>query len=1280
MPYDDCDDDDADNYPTNAEVCDNRDNDCDGVTDNGLAIDDDDDGDYVPTSCLTDETALGASFNDCDDADPNNYSGNTEVCDNADNDCDSLVDNGLGIDVDGDGHANPASCSTDGSLVLPYDDCDDDDPNNYPTNEERCDGQDNDCNGMDDFLGFDRSETDDDGDGESECQGDCDDAEVTTFSTAPELYCDEVDNNCNGPDDDNPGDVDEDNLDYCDELLVYGTDPELADTDGDGLSDYFELITYLGFLDALDEDSDDDGLLDGDELNVYGTIPLDDDSDNDGLLDGEEVLEYGTDPNDADSDDDGLLDGDELNNRLTDALDADSDDDGILDGTEVGVSGRPSASNPAVFVPDADPETITDPNLADTDSGGIDDGVEDSNHNGAVDAGETDPVDPTDDYLMADADDDGVTILAGDCDDDDDTIYPGADELCNGIDDDCDGVLPSDELDADNDGTLNCAEPVQTAWQNPVNQFDVNNDGFVTPLDALLVINHLNEHAPGPIPAPPASPPPFLDVNGDNFVTAEDVLLIINFLNSPGDFDADGDGVPDVSDICPGFNDSLDEDMDGVPDGCDVCQGNDSTGDGDGDGFCADVDCDDARETAFPGNTEICDGIDNDCDTDVDEALNPQETTCGLGECFSTGTLTCTAGSWQSDCIAGSPEDETCDGLDNDCDGTADDGLGFDIDQDGHADVNSCTTDASLQLPYDDCDDEDADNYPANAEVCDNRDNDCDGTVDDGLGIDLDGDGHGDALSCATDATLELAYDDCDDTDPSVYPGAAEVCDGIDNDCNGSADFDTAFEVDADADGVLSCADCDDADPSVYPGADEVCDGRDNDCNGSADFDTAFEVDADGDGALSCADCDDADPANFPGNTEICDGVDNDCNGSADFDSAGEVDGDLDGSLSCVDCNDADETTYPGAEELCDGIDNDCNGSADFDAAFEVDVDGDGVLSCADCDDADPANFPGNEEVCDDQDNDCDGEVDNDLFFDCAGDCGGSAVETECGCVEGSTGLETGYCLGCTDTTALNFDPDASVNDGSCTYAGDLSGDGVLNVSDIVIIATVILFGTPTDLQILLGDLDGDGQLTVVDVIMMVQLILQGLVRSDVATDCTIRIDHNQVLVSANGSVAGLDMETTGDYRISTIAEGWQIFKGDNRMLVINLDDIDPVNDVLFTYEGDLQITEMEIVDWNGDEISTDLVAIPDAFSVSIAYPNPFNPITTIEYALPNDIQVTLKAYDVLGTEVAVIENGFKSGGAHSVNWNAANLPSGIYFVRLTAGRFTHTQKVLLTK
>ena len=145
---------------------------------------------------------------------------------------------------------------------------------------------------------------------------------------------------------------------------------------------------------------------------------------------------------------------------------------------------------------------------------------------------------------------------------------------------------------------------------------------------------------------------------------------------------------------------------------------------------------------------------------------------------------------------------------------------------------------------------------------------------------------------------------DCDDNNPSMFPGAEEVCDGQDNNCDG---FTPPEENDSDNDGWRLCAgDCDDTNRFVYPNAPERCDGLDNDCNGIAED----AVDIDGDGQTECeGDCDDTEATVMYGGLEICDFLDNDCDGLID-----ELDADNDGFSACWgggDCDDFDASSYP---------------------------------------------------------------------------------------------------------------------------------------------------------------------------------------------------------------------------------------------------------------------------------------------------------------------------------------------------------------------------------
>jgi len=170
----------------------------------------------------------------------------------------------------------------------------------------------------------------------------------------------------------------------------------------------------------------------------------------------------------------------------------------------------------------------------------------------------------------------------------------------------------------------------------------------------------------------------------------------------------------------------------------------------------------------------------------------------------------------------------------------------------------------------DDCDDNDATVFPGADETCNGIDDDCDGEADeDAVDAewwfpDADGDGYGDetqAVASCPDAPAGIAQGgDCDDADPTVNPDAEEVCDGVDNDCSGQVDGDDATDattlyVDADGDGygdpdspVTACThtdgevdddtDCDDTSAEAYPGGTEICDGLDNDCDGTVDPDS----------------------------------------------------------------------------------------------------------------------------------------------------------------------------------------------------------------------------------------------------------------------------------------------------------------------------------------------------------------------------------------------------------------------------------------------------------
>ncbi len=118
-----------------------------------------------------------------------------------------------------------------------------------------------------------------------------------------------------------------------------------------------------------------------------------------------------------------------------------------------------------------------------------------------------------------------------------------------------------------------------------------------------------------------------------------------------------------------------------------------------------------------------------------------------------------------------------------------------------------------------------------------------------------------------------------------------------------------------------------------------------------------------------------------------------------------------------------------------------------------------------------------------------------------------------------------------------------------------------------------------------------------------------------------------------------------------------------------------PENSLAVLAENELRILGKEVQEPKAieGEITSNKIELSN-------YPNPFNPTTTINYTLPKDAKVLIKVYDILGREIETLVNDFKTAGKYSVNFNAGNLASGLYFYSITAGNFHQTKKMILTK
>ncbi len=545
---------------------------------------------------------------------------------------------------------------------------------------------------------------------------------------------------------------------------------------------------------------------------------------------------------------------------------------------------------------------------------------------------------------------------------------PAQDELlCNGIDEDCDGVVDDGNFDRDNDGVKYCAgdcndDPDGGARQRPGlpdicdgidNDCNGLTDGMNTacysgPAGTVFADGGgVGQCRPGIGPCVNGMMPPATQCVGQVLPGTEGNVCDRIDNDCDGkvdeDFDLDGDGVPSCI-LCPLIT---------------PCDCNDEL---DGGAFVK------------PGAPELCDCQDNNCVAGADEG-----NVCAAAPCHDFDFDRAT--NCQGDCNDNNPlvgparSERRANGIDDDCDGQIDE----DTDEDGDM----------YSVGMGDCDDKFAAVNPGAPERCDGFDNNCNNMVDEGF--DQDGD------------TATTCVGDCNDNNPNVSPYKFEICgNSVDDDCDGLVDE----NLDEDGDGVSSCNnDCNDHNANVHPAfmsvaaAAEVCDGQDNDCDGQ--FDEGFDVD--GDGVPLCfGDCDDNDATRSPNLYEVPTAMggtpkDENCNGQID---EGQADRDMDGfSGFCGDCNDSDRTINPHGREVCDRVDNNCDGLVDAlpgntslcAACFDNDMDG--QTNCdGDCDDADPTVFRGASEICDGKLNACGASVGVDLnengFRVCTDDAG----------------------------------------------------------------------------------------------------------------------------------------------------------------------------------------------------------------------------------------------------------------------------------------------------
>ena len=168
----------------------------------------------------------------------------------------------------------------------------------------------------------------------------------------------------------------------------------------------------------------------------------------------------------------------------------------------------------------------------------------------------------------------------------------------------------------------------------------------------------------------------------------------------------------------------------------------------------------------------------------------------------------------------------------------------------------------------------------------------------------------------------------------------------------------------------------------------------------------------------------------------------------------------------------------------------------------------------------------------------------------------------------------------------------------------------------------------------------------------------------------------------SDGKLAGIQLEVMGDFEITDnqLPEGWEIAFSEETIIMYSLDGSSLTEKTLFEYTGDLIIESAIAADWHGSEIMVSNILLPKEFTLTPVYPNLFNPTTTLSFALPVTSNVLLEVYDINGRLINELIKSNMDADYHSVIWKTDNNASGVYFVKMIAGYFINTQKLMLVK
>lgn len=438
------------------------------------------------------------------------------------------------------------------------------------------------------------------------------------------------------------------------------------------------------------------------------------------------------------------------------------------------------------------------------------------------------------------------------------------------------------------------------------------------------------------------------------------------------------------------------------------------------------------------------------------------------------------------------------------------------------------------------------------------------------------------------------------------------------------------------------------------------------------------------------------------------------CDGTAVVDECG---------VCCAGMTGMDCSYYNGEDDFAGNYDcfGDCGGTAFFDTCGVCSEGntGHGVGNDIDCwGDCFGTAYLDNCGVCSEGNSghDADSDIDDcgvcfgyNADIDCNDECFGTAFTDDCGeCVGGSTGMlenwakdcadvcfgtseDDGY-GGCCEVEDMNYCGVCFANDDGF-LPGDADGDCDVNIMDIVEISGWVLYDNmvekPLNANVVLSNCNlmftSHGGINVADAVAIVGWLVDcngGLARNyvDAAYAQITQTDRDARLI-ADGYVGGVQMTLTH-------AEGFELNMTGSAMVSnyhtegtrTTVFIIEPEDEVLFTTNDRYTIQDLVIAGSTGEIESSIVAGTPTEFVLSDVYPNPFNPVMSLDLQVAEAGYVNIQVYNLVGQSVATLNDAVLNADYYTFTWNASGQPSGIYILRVNAGSFVASQKVMLVK